>query len=321
MESEPSNVIIEYLHENLDFVSDLISSSSMTDEGIAPTLNKAIELRDSLRYFLSTTIKEDLNLLRNDGLYIPLLTRSINLGSYTDLFDRNKGILHGKIDLINSYLDELNNIYKEANTYVSLYKNIYQRNNKIISDAISELKEKIQSVEAAKLAIESNATDKFFVELSEKYEEEYELNNEHFRNTLFITVCCTILSIAYAFNIPIVDINWAVFISVKFLILAVGITLCTLFLRRAAHAKKLHEKAYQTHVEINAYPLFIRSLEKSDQQEITKELALRYFGNNIDQTQNDKIGDLVQDQLSAGTELVRASAEMVKAKNGKGDAE
>lgn len=85
--------------------------------------------------------------------------------------------------------------------------------------------------------------------------------------------------------------------------------------------KKLHEKAYQTHVEINAYPLFIRSLEKSDQQEITKELALRYFGNNIDQTQNDKIGDLVQDQLSAGTELVRASAEMVKAKNGKGDAE
>lgn len=238
MESEPSNVIIEYLHENLDFVSDLISSSSMTDEGIAPTLNKATELRDSLRYFLSTTIKEDLNLLRNDGLYVPLLTRSINLGSYTDLFDRNKGILHGKIDLINSYLDELNNIYKEANTYVSLYKNIYQRNNEIISDAISELKEKIQSVEAAKLAIESNATDKFFVELSEKYEEEYELNNGHFRNTLIVTVCCTILSIAYAFNISIVDINWAVFISVKFLILAVGITLCTLFLRRAAHAKK-----------------------------------------------------------------------------------
>ncbi|MCP5732479.1 hypothetical protein NL307_27415, partial [Klebsiella pneumoniae] len=84
-----------------------------------------------------------------------------------------------------------------------------------------------------------------------------------------------------------------------------------------AHAKKLHEKAYQTHVEINAYPIFIKSLKEEDQQEITKELALRYFGNDIDQTQNDKIGDLVQDQLSAGTELIRASAEMVRAKQGK----
>ena len=72
-------------------------------------------------------------------------------------------------------------------------------------------------------------------------------------------------------------------------------------------------------MEINAYPIFIKSLETKDQQEITKELALRYFGNDIDQAQNDKIGDLMQDQLSAGTELIRASAEMVKAKQGNGE--
>lgn len=179
----------------------------------------------------------------------------------------------------------------------------------------SRLRKEIQDVSAAKLAIEANETDKIFVGLSEKYEDEYNLNNKYFTYSLIITICCTISSIAYTFNTPISDINWAVFISVKLLILAVGVTLCTLFLRRSSHAKKLHEKAYQTHVEINAYPIFIKSLKEEDQQEITKELALRYFGNDIDQTQNDKIGDLMQDQLSAGTELIRASAEMVKAKS------
>ena len=188
-----------------------------------------------------------------------------------------------------------------------------------IEDELNNAKNEVINIKAAKLAIESNATDEIYQQLSEKYEEEFELNNEYFRNSLIITVCCTILSIAYTFNTPIGQINWPVFISVKILILAVGITLCTLFLRRSAHAKKLHEKAYQTHVEINAYPIFIKSLETKDQQEITKELALRYFGNDIDQTQNDKIGDSMQDQLSAGTELIKASAELVKAKQGNGE--
>ena len=143
------------------------------------------------------------------------------------------------------------------------------------NDLIEELKNQVQkatqsakNVESAKLAIEANETDKIYLSLSDKYEEEYEDNNKNFRNSLIITVACTVLSIAYTFNTPIGQINWPVFISTKILILAVGLTLCTLFLRRSAHAKKMHEKAYQTHVEINAYPIFIKSLKEEDQQEI-----------------------------------------------------
>ena len=90
--------------------------------------------------------------------------------------------------------------------------------------------------------------------------------------------------------------------------------MCTLFLRRASHAKKLYEQAYQTHVEINAFPIHVRSLKNEDKHELIKELALKYFGKELDQTQNDKIGDLMKDQLAAGTELIKASAELVKAK-------
>lgn len=42
---------------------------------------------------------------------------------------------------------------------------------------------------------------------------------------------------------------------------------------------------------------------------------MKYFGKELDQTQNDKIGDLMQNQIAAGTELIKASAEMLKAKS------
>ncbi|WP_247144775.1 hypothetical protein [Acinetobacter baumannii] len=38
----------------------------------------------------------------------------------------------------------------------------------------------------------------------------------------------------------------------------------------------------------------------------------KFFGKELDQSQNDKVGDLMRDQLAAGTELIKASAEMVK---------
>lgn len=61
--------------------------------------------------------------------------------------------------------------------------------------------------------------------------------------------------------------------------------------------------------------MFLRNIEKTEHSEIYKKLVDKYFGKELDQTQNDKIGDLIQDQLAAGTELIRASAEMVKAKS------
>lgn len=220
------------------------------------------------------------------------------------------------------------NVLDSTKQFIEKFENIQlniitQKNAKnLISELRSQVdkaKKNVENLDSAKLALESNETDKIFVGLSEKYEDEYELNNKYFTYSLIATACCTFLSIVYTFNTPIGDINWPAFISVKILIIAVGITLCTLFLRRSAHAKKLYEKAYQTHVEINAYPIFIKSLKEEDQQEITKELALRYFGKDIDQTQNDKIGDLIQDQFAASTEMIKASAELVKAKQGNGE--
>lgn len=315
------SIFIEVFQELISklnsFVQEANTTTSLKDN---LEIVNDINLIDSRREFLSKNCENFFN--ENRG-YILYQIVGKNFISYMQEVIKaiNQNSIEITSDEVSGVLNSIQELFQVFHTIANIVQND-KKAEELISDLekqVEKATESVQKIDSAKLALETSETDKIYKDLSSKYEEEYELNNEYFRNSLIITVCCTFLSIFYTLNIPIDKINWPVFISVKLLIIAVGITLCTLFLRRSAHAKKLHEKAYQTHVEINAYPIFIKSLKEEDQQEITKELALRYFGNDIDQTQNDKIGDLVQDQLSAGTELIRASAEMVKAKQGKGE--
>lgn len=192
-----------------------------------------------------------------------------------------------------------------------------------LAPKIKEIEEKIKDFESLRLALEHRETSSIYLDLHDKYEKEYESNNYYFFGTLLGGAFFTILTMFSLDRIIIpakTEVSyWTIFITTKVLIVTVTITLCTLFLRRSAHAKKLKEQAYQTYVEINAFPIHVRSLKDEDKHELIKELALKYFGKELDQTQNDKIGDLMQDQLSAGTELIKASAELVKAKNGTKD--
>ncbi|MGN5753312.1 hypothetical protein ACNQO8_07220 [Acinetobacter calcoaceticus] len=296
--------------ENLNYIKEKLQGINLTDfEQGSTNFNRSIR---------SNEIKRLLSEI--DRKMIPFYKKYKNLFN-NDFLGRKIQERIFELKKLLSENDNFSEIYEEVGSFARRINESFLRFKSqalfdTLEDELSNAKNEVINIKAAKLAIESNETDKIFIDLASKYEDEYILNNEYFRNSLIVIVCCTFLSIIYTINTPISEINWPVFVSLKILIVAVGVTLCTLFLRRSAHSKKLYEKAYQTHVEINAYPIFIKSLKEEDQQEITKELALRYFGNDIDQTQNDKIGDLVQDQLIAGTELIRASAEMVRAKKG-----
>lgn len=183
---------------------------------------------------------------------------------------------------------------------------------------IKEVEEKIKDLESARLALEMRETDQIYLDLYKKYHLEYFYNNLFFIVTIltamFLTLYTTTeISNASQFADYRTNRNfWVMFITTKVLIATVALTFCTIFLRRSSHAKKLKEQAYQTHVEINAFPIHVRSLKDEDKHELIKDLALKYFGKELDQIQNDKVGDLMKDQLAAGTELIKASAELVK---------
>jgi len=109
------------------------------------------------------------------------------------------------------------------------------------------------------------------------------------------------------------------YILYKLAILIVGVTLTTYFLRLSSFYQLKQEQAKQTKLELEAFPDYVSGMDKSVANNLRQELALKYFGKEIDQTQTDKIGDLMQDQLTAGTELIKASAEILKVKNGTKD--
>jgi hypothetical protein len=100
----------------------------------------------------------------------------------------------------------------------------------------------------------------------------------------------------------------------KFSILAVGITLITYFLKQSAHYQRLADQNYQTQVELQAYPSFMESIPTEESASVRKELALKYFGREIDSAAHKDMSNLISDQMKSTTEMVKAATDVLKVK-------
>ncbi|CAM4229780.1 hypothetical protein [Acinetobacter pragensis] len=105
------------------------------------------------------------------------------------------------------------------------------------------------------------------------------------------------------------------YILFKISIIVVGITLTTYFLKLSIYYQNKYEQAKQTKLELEAFPDYISLVTKETAEELRKELALKYFGKELDRTYNEKIGNLVQEQMSSSIDLVKATAEIIKSAN------
>lgn len=101
---------------------------------------------------------------------------------------------------------------------------------------------------------------------------------------------------------------WAIKISV----ILVGITLISYFLKQSSHYQRLADQCHQTQTELLAYPDFMSSVSPEQSNAIKMELALKYFGRELDGSVHKDMSNLISDQMKSTTELVKASAEMVK---------
>ncbi|EHU1307159.1 hypothetical protein QDT04_15240 [Acinetobacter baumannii] len=102
------------------------------------------------------------------------------------------------------------------------------------------------------------------------------------------------------------------FWAVKVSLLLVGITLISYFLKQSAHYQRLADQNYQTQVELQAYPSFMESIPTEEAASVRKELALKYFGREIDAAAHKDMGNLVSDQMKSTTEMVKATTEAIK---------
>ncbi|MFH7809171.1 hypothetical protein ACE01U_10995 [Acinetobacter sp. BSP-153] len=312
---EVDNIIESVTHHIVGFKEGLEHLGiRQIEENVSPMslhdFNKLVKIFLSKFDYLVSLVNE-LKEFRNTSEIFEELNNSLSW------FDHEtETLLHSPTDTdkIQELIDILEKSIILLNSKILPIRISNQQSQQLIEEnlapKIKEIEEKVKDFDSARLALEMRETDQIYLDLHNKYNKEYELNNIYFGGALITSIVFTLVSILVSAIFKPID--WVIFISVKVLILTVGITLCTIFLRRSAHAKKLKEQAYQTHVEITAFPIHVRSLKEEDKHELIKELALKYFGKELDQTQNDKVGDLIKDQLAAGTELVKASRELLK---------
>lgn len=248
------------------------------------------------------------DLIRNDlGSIAGEFRSTINL---TNLFDAE---LNRVIDTLNAAARKMHDVLRDLNIIKAVNSRLSEVVEPLVENALTNVKTKVDKIDAALLAIEQHETDKIYLGLSEKYKWEYFRNNGYFFITLIIVGC-----VSWNYSTSLEQISnftngvLIAFIAFKILLISIAITLITLFLRRSSHAKKLQDQAYQTHVEISAFPIHVRSLNEDDQHSLVKELAMKYFGKELDHSQTDKAGDLMAEQIRISTEMVKASAEMVK---------
>ncbi len=200
-----------------------------------------------------------------------------------------------------------------------------KKTNKLISeleDQVDNAKKNVIGVISAREALESKSTEEIYSNAAKKY-----INTARCYDVLLLGTLGIFYYITSNFfeNFQMISIFQAIkkssseaqtlavfFFITKLTIVSIVITLATIFIRRSSHFRKLHDQANQTSLELNALPNYLRQVDSEHHSEIYKEMIPKFFGKELDQSQNDKVGDLVKDQLAAGTELIKASAEMVK---------
>lgn len=175
-------------------------------------------------------------------------------------------------------------------------KLIQKLNSKLI-----DADHKLENLDAARSALEGKVTEEIYFDASLKYLDSARVYEYLFYMLLGGAVMITLICFKF---FPYADADIVNFILYKVLIVSIVVTLGSIFLRKASHLRKLHDQSHQTSLELQALPLFIKSLDKPDQDEIIKELARKYFGKDLDKTQIDKVGDLIQDQIKSSVDLV-----------------
>lgn len=254
-----------------------------------------------------TLRKYIINSVNNESLYGIL-------SKFSSFLAQNKSIISNpdiRAYEIYSYIFSLNKIIFDTYHWIEGFR--YSMHEKVVYEKrINSLEEKYASALAHIDKTNLEKTEELYFNASNIY-----LKRAHVYEALFYMIFVgaflfTIVHLAfieYKGN----EINY---ILTKFMTLTFVVTLGTIFLRKASHLRKLNDQTHQTSLELRALPLFLKNVKEEEHSNIYKELAGKYFGKEIDQSQNDKIGDLMKDQLAAGTELIKASAEMVKAKDG-----
>lgn len=264
---------------------------------VIPEIIKFIKENNSIldnQQFFNTSRSAVQNIVNDLRTYMSHEPTFSNVHSFMKILSKLYLVLN-QLELSQITLERINNVV-----------------NKEFEPKFQQIQKQVEDVERAKLTLQNDALFKVFQAYERKLELQAKKWERKFYNTIKcgvpLTVSLSVIPLIFK-DIKFLDLNlW----FIKIITIAVTITLSTYFLRRSIHIRKQSDQMGQFSFEMDALPSFMSSLDKEKSDEVTLKLIEKYFGREIDQSQNDKIGDLMQSQLTTASELIKASAEMVK---------
>lgn len=286
------------------------------------TINEFIEeLLNSIVTFCNSTLELLSNHLINKNRYNEEIKYNLDkiesLKLEHDSLTNDFTIL-GKdvIELKNSLTKNNEKLIKTNNKNDELILKLSNSNEELQNITIEK-----NRIQAELLQFENEPTTTAYDEAAVKYTDLY----EKFRNYFYLSITGIILiifimiylksNIISSIDFTLINNNnsgqveyWIIKIS----LMLIGMTLANYFLKQSSHYQRLADQHHQTSVELKAYPYFMNSVPLEHSIEIRKELALKYFGKEIDSASHKNMSNLISDQMKSTTDMVKATTDVIK---------
>ncbi|MGK7250335.1 hypothetical protein ACSNOU_14770 [Acinetobacter oleivorans] len=181
-----------------------------------------------------------------------------------------------------------------------------------LKPVIEEVNQELSKFRRLKNLADNARTEDFYDKAVEKYrklENNYRLS---FFIGLGIIIAISIVSFLFKKYLLEKYLGESEFWAIKISILLGGITLISYFLKQSSHYQRLADQNEQIQLELQAYPSFMESIPTEEAASVRKELALKYFGREIDAAAHKDMSNLISDQMKSTTDMVKATTEAIK---------
>lgn len=301
---------LEKFHEYIEVISVIIIDNIKTSDDMPPLefmKNNISEILSEINK-IEKNIKNEYDKLENKHLSFDEFKNELQFSgnifgdSYTKFEKENIEIIKLKLEvLFNSCLS-----FKKMKDNFDDYLRIY------INKSVGLVNSELESFRRLRNIADNARTENIYNTAVDKYRNLEENYRSYFYWGLAIILCLSVGLLTLKQELVPHLFSTIEFWAVKASLLVVGITLISYFLKQSAHYQRLADQNYQTQVELQAYPSFMESIPTEEAATVRKELALKYFGREIDGAVHKEMSNLISDQMKSTTEMVKATTEAIK---------
>lgn len=313
-----------------DFVRESKNKINEILNGLDTLKNKLIKKKEEFLIPIDRTIEFEKLFAEFEKVFFELEVSFKKLRNPSDfikseflrLVIENIRILKGLDNWLN-YINFLRDIIHNINTLQSFVSRDIQKEEFLVfkkdtERTVADLKERelelIKSIDEVKVVFEQTKNLKIhdYYELAAKENQnKSDVNRSLFIALIFLSLTVIWFSLVTKGYFGLSGYDYYFF---KGSLVLTSITLITYFLKQSVKYQKMADQCKQTKLELEAFPSYVANLSNEDSlvADLRKELAMKYFGRDVDNKSNDETSNILQDQMKNTTEMVKAAMEVLK---------